>query len=84
MKSIVPMTSSPAPELLSLLKTIFGPFEASVSVLTRVNTSELSPTDKVAVVPVIAPAKVTPVVPVGIEITSASASFLIVTSLVLP
>ena len=30
------------------------------------------------------PAKVTPVVPVGIEITSASASFLIVTSLVEP
>ena len=38
----------------------------------------------VAVVPDKAPAKVTPVVPVGIEITSASASFLIVTSFVEP
>ena len=33
---------------------------------------------------VIAPAKVTPVVPVGIDITSASASFFIVTSFVEP
>jgi len=33
---------------------------------------------------VVVPAKVTPVVPVGIDITVASASFLIVTSLVEP